>query len=275
MSDQIISTTRQENKEIFKDTKQNPQKKSLQTKAKFLNQQRNKHHPNSLLKLNSKIFRFNVLSIILFLLISISMPPIINSSQKNELRGLNDDTTNNYIILTIQGKGEQAIISESYTDLPNSIKINENTEITGTINRVQELDIDGLNTIKMTWTSKLTTCLKMFKDIPNLITADLTNFDFSIVNDMESMFEGCTFLKSVDLSNNDGSNVSRMTYMFRNCISLESVNFNNFKTQKIENIGQMFLNCENIRSIDLSSFETSNLLFISHIFSGCHSVIQI
>ena len=56
--------------------------------------------------------------------------------------------SDNYIILTIEGSGLKSIINSEYTPLPTKIKINENSEITGNIERTQNLDED-VNIIKL------------------------------------------------------------------------------------------------------------------------------
>ena len=71
----------------------------------------------------------------------------INASKKAEFRKL--DYANNYIMLTIEGSGSQKIISEEYSPLPDSVKINEKDEITEGINRVINLgSTDSLNIVK-------------------------------------------------------------------------------------------------------------------------------
>ena len=64
------------------------------------------------------------------------------------LRQLNHD---NYILITIQGKGEQAILSsENSNTLPYSIEINGNA-YTDTIGYTVKGLISETNDIKMTW----------------------------------------------------------------------------------------------------------------------------
>ncbi len=76
--------------------------------------------------------------------------------------------------------------------MPNRIQINGGGLIESP-SKEQTLG-SGRNTIKMIWDSKLATCKEMFKDLKDIISIDLTNFDFSSVSDMEGFFEGCTSL---------------------------------------------------------------------------------
>ena len=200
----------------------------------------------------------------------------INVSKKIDISLLNSE---NYIIMNIQGALEQPIlnneiIAEGNFILPNKIKINEGPETDITENIVQGLTLEN-NTIKLIWNNNISTFLiyrKMFKGLTNIINIDLTRFDFSNANSLESFFEGCNSLKSIDLSNADLKNVQNMNFMFRGCTSLISINFSNTKTNKLEKLIETFFGCENILSIDLSSFDTPNLLDLSNIFQLCHSL---
>ena len=201
-------------------------------------------------------------SIILLFIISFSIFSQIFASKKFESRGL---TTNNYIVLTIKKEGEiePTIINENFTSLTYDTLIYED-----------EVYSD-INIYKIMWKSPLTSCKDMFKNLTDIISINLTNFDFTSVIDMESFFEECSSLKSVDFGNNNAQNALNMNFMFKNCKSLVSVNLNNFKANKMKNLEQMFYGCENITSIDLSSFDTPELLYLNKVFYGCKSLTYI
>ena len=150
MLKEIIYTKFKERKEVFNNPEENIQKNSSQKGAKLFKEQnhnRIKHHIKSLIKSNQKKNSFNSILAILFLIFSISVISQINASKKAEFRKL--DYANNYIMLTIEGSGSQKIISEEYSPLPDSVKINEKDEITEGINRVINLgSTDSLNIVK-------------------------------------------------------------------------------------------------------------------------------
>ena len=50
---------------------------------------------------------------------------------------------------------------------------------------------------------QLTSCNSMFRGRTNITMIDLTNLDFSSVNNMESFFDGYSSLKTVDFNNKD------------------------------------------------------------------------
>lgn len=158
---------------------------------KISKRQRNKNNIKSIIKIKRNSKLCNCHWVIIFIIILISMFSLIYTSKKLEIRKL---STYNFIILTIQGNGTQSIINEGFNPLPSSIQINENEPITENINALQEITLD-INTIKLIWTSQLDSCQNMFRDQENITMIDLTNFDFSLITDMENFFEGCTSLK--------------------------------------------------------------------------------
>ena len=67
----------------------------------------------------------------------------------------------------------------------------------------------------------------MFSSCSSLTSLDLSNFDTSNVQYMESMFSSCSSLTSLDLSNFDTSKVSEMKHMFQNCSKLSNLTLGN------------------------------------------------
>lgn len=111
-------------------------------------------------------------------------------------------------------------------------------------------------------------CRNMFGGCYNLKELDLSNFDTSNVEDMNSMFEGCESLKELDLSNFDTDKVEDMSCMFNGCRALNYINLSNFNTSNVRNMKHMFRGCCVLRSLDLSNFDTSNARNMKHMFDG-------
>lgn len=63
----------------------------------------------------------------------------------------------------------------------------------------------------------------MFSSCSSLTSLDLSNFDTSNVQYMESMFSSCSSLTSLDLSNWNTTNVTNMDNMFSNCYKLSNL----------------------------------------------------
>jgi len=79
-------------------------------------------------------------------------------------------------------------------------------------------------------------------------------------------------IKLIDLSHFDSSSVNDIESKFLECSSLEEINFNNFNTSKITNMGSMFYKCSKLKSLDLSNFDTSKVEYMMNMFSGCTSL---
>ena len=179
----ILSFLKKENRVNYREHKKNLQKNNIIIRNRVLTEPskcKKKCNIKSLNMLNSKQFINDKGFIILLLIIFLSMFLQIYSSQRDELRKLSSD---NFIILTIEGIGDYYIINETFSPLPTSIKINDNEEITGTIDPLQTLTLTS-NTIKLTWNTQMTSCDSMFRGRTNITMIDLTNLDFSLVNNM-------------------------------------------------------------------------------------------
>ena len=103
----------------------------------------------------------------------------------------------------------------------------------------------------------------------------ISNFNTSLVNNMNSMFAACSSLKSLNLSNFDTSLVTRMDSMFFGCGSLEYIYISNFNTSLVNNMNSMFRYCSSLKSLNLSNFDTSLVTDIGRMFEECENLIYI
>ena len=108
-------------------------------------------------------------------------------------------------------------------------------------------------------TSKVTNMEAMFAGMPNLTTLNLSNFDTFKVTRMNSMFEGVSRLTTLNLSNFDTSKVTDMEAMFGYMYGLTSLNISNFDTSQVTNMRDMFSNMRNLTSLNLTNFNTSKV----------------
>ena len=104
---------------------------------------------------------------------------------------------------------------------------------------------------------------------------DLSKYDTSNVNNMESMFTDCSGLTSLDVSSFDTSKVNNMSWMFRSCGGLTSLAVTNFDTSKVTNMDYMFSDCSGLTSLDLSKFNTSMVTSMSNMFSFCSGLTSL
>jgi len=81
----------------------------------------------------------------------------------------------------------------------------------------------------------------LFSGCNELKSLDLSNFDTSLVTNMNNMFYGCSLLESLDISKFDTSLVTDMTSMFEQCSKLGYINMNDFSELDNLNTLNMFL----------------------------------
>ena len=208
---------------------------------------------------------FNIY-LIFFILINISI-----FSSKKISRNL--ILKNNEITITINQKGEHQIISDFYDKIPSLVKIN-GEEVNLESNKKYKF-ISNSNTIIMEWNYTITDCSKMFEELKNIISIDLSKFDASNVTNMYGMFYNCNDLKYInfrsptDLSFFDTSSVINMEGLFYNCSGLTSLDLSSFNTSSVNNMGELFYNCSGLTSLDLSSFNTSSVTDMNRLFYNC------
>ncbi len=91
----------------------------------------------------------------------------------------------------------------------------------------------------------------------------------SLVNNMESMFSGCSGIQSLDVSHFDTSNVTNMKQMFNLCGNLQTIDLASFNTGNVTDMSEMFSGCSKLTTLDLSRFDTGNVTNMNSMFSGC------
>ena len=97
-------------------------------------------------------------------------------SKKNNLKKL---YLINEIILTISGNGNQKILSDKFSKLPDEILVN-GVLTPPNINQVNGLT-NQINIITMRWNSTILDCSQMFLKLNNILNINLSNFDTSQV----------------------------------------------------------------------------------------------
>ena len=108
---------------------------------------------------------------------------------------------------------------------------------------------------------------RMFRDLSNLISLDVSSFDTSKATNMETMFSRMSNLTTLNLSNFDTSKVTSMIGMFFDTHELTSLNVSNFDTSQVTDMNGMFAGMS-LTSLNLSNFDTSKVTNMSYMFSG-------
>ena len=115
---------------------------------------------------------------------------------------------------------------------------------------------------------------RMFRDLSNLISLDVSSFDTSKVTNMEAMFAGMPSLTTLNLSNFDTSKVTSMIGMFFDTHELTSLNVSSFDTSNVTDMSRMF-GALNLTTLDLSNFDTSKVTNMSGMFDDMRSLISL
>ena len=137
---------------------------------------------------------------------------------------------------------------------PEKVYLNEDSSrMFRDLSNLISLDVSNFDT------SKVTNMEAMFAGMPSLTTLNLSNFDTSKVTRMNSMFEGVSRLTTLNLSNFDTSKVTNMEAMFGYMYGLTSLNISNFDTSQVTNMRDMFSNIRNLTSLSLTNFDTSKV----------------
>ena len=171
---------------------------------------------------------------------------------------LRELTVNSEINITINGTGNQYILSSSFQSIPNKIIVNGITQ-NSTNRYIQNLQ-ENINNISMIWNYKLTNCQGMFSGLSNIIKIDMTNFDISSVTDMSYMFSGCSSLKYLYINDLDTSSVTLINNMFSGCRSLVFLDLRNFDISSVSCVCGLFNGCSSLISLNINNFvETTKM----------------
>ena len=143
----------------------------------------------------------------------------------------------------------------------------------------------------------------LFSDCESLASLDLSSFNKTKIDSMESTFancknlkeikglnklktdslaslfrtfDGCHSLTSLNLSNFNTSRVWNMEYLFKEFYNLKEIEgLNNFKTYNVRSMNEMFRGCSNLISLNLSNFNPNKIEEIRQMFEGCSKLIYL
>ena len=157
------------------------------------------------------------------------------------------------------------ILHSSYA-CPSQVYLNGKIQNLSDCHSIQVDDIRS--EIKMVWNGPINSTYYMFHECIYINDVDLTNFDTSLVTNMEYMFYCCHSLTSINLSNLNTKNVKKMYNMFNHCYILVSINLGNFDTSMVNNMTQLFARSSLLEYINIKNFKETNNLSISGMFSN-------
>ena len=153
---------------------------------------------------------------------------------------------------------------------PEKVYLNEDSNrMFRDLSNLISLDVSSFDT------SKVTNMEAMFAGMPNLTTLNLSNFNTSQVTSMISMFAGMSRLTTLNLSNFDTSKVTNMEEMFGYMYGLTSLNLSDFDTSQVTNMRDMFSNMRNLTSLNLTTFNTSKVTNMRAMFGYMYGLTSL
>ena len=112
-------------------------------------------------------------------------------------------------------------------------------------------------------------CVRMFNELNDLVSIDMSSVNTSLVESMAYMFRYCEKLTDLNMSGWDTSNVESMSNMFAYAYKLANINFPaGWNTSNVTNMNGMFAFCESLATLDLSKFNTSEVEDMGSMFYG-------
>lgn len=126
-------------------------------------------------------------------------------------------------------------------------------------------------------TQNVTDMSYMFASCSNssFTTLDLSTWNFSKVQNFQSMFSSCSYLAEIKFGDVDTSSATNMSYMFYQCNRLKTVNLAAFDTGNVKNMDYMFYYCYTIPSLDLSTWDFSKVESMNYMFYYCSGIKEL
>ena len=106
----------------------------------------------------------------------------------------------------------------------------------------------------------------------NLAFVDFSNFDSSLITDMNSLFKGCKSLENIIISNLNTSSVNNMNSMFYGCTELKYLDISNFNTLELVDVSEMFSGCSSLLYLDISNFDMIKIQYSENIFNEVNNL---
>ena len=172
----------------------------------------------------------------------------------------------NNVTLKVKRTGNIYILNNNYY-CPSEVFLNGNSIGRGNMDNCHITTIRDLNTeIKLVWDNIYSSTSYMFSGCSYIEKIDMTNFNTSLVTNMNDMFASCTSLNSLIVSNFDTSKVRSFERMFYQCESLTSINLESFTNPSATTLAYMFYDCKNLEYINIKNFDEKENLDLNYMF---------
>ena len=185
---------------------------------------------------------------------------------KNNLLIIKKLYSSDYVAkVKIKGKGIQNILCPEIKNIdeqtyPNEIFIKNETYIINNTGGSYFINSEeDENFIIMKWYNYSNSTRGMFENCINIIEIDLTEFDLSLIINMDNTFWNCKSLISIKFGNYSTPLLNSTFGVFNNCFRLSSIDLSMFNTENVIDMGLMFYNCSNLKSLIISNFKTDKV----------------
>ena len=191
---------------------------------------------------------------------------IKNKTTKCENEDIIDIKSNNYILLEYGNQtyypngfiynGNENNAYRKDNNIEFILKENEIYKYTGE----EELNIEAGTWIKIFFSKPINTLESFFdksfdENVENIVFIDFSYFDSSSINNINSLFKGCSSLKSIDLSYIKTSLIKSMEQLFASCTSLKIINMSNLDLKNIAEYSSLFSGTNNLKYIILNNIQ--------------------
>ncbi|MBQ6395165.1 MAG: BspA family leucine-rich repeat surface protein, partial [Atopobiaceae bacterium] len=113
----------------------------------------------------------------------------------------------------------------------------------------------------------------LLRDLPNMVSADLSGLDTSQVRLLSYLFADSPSLTTVDVSSLDVSSVRNMEDVFFKCPMLTEVDLSGWDTSSVTSVVCMFAFCSSLKTIYAGDTCTLNNAFGWRMFIDCDSLV--
>lgn len=107
-------------------------------------------------------------------------------------------------------------------------------------------------------------------------SVDLSDIDVSKITDMSKLFYKFDYLEKINVSGWDISNVETLESCFAEMKNLKEIDgLDDWDLSKVKNINAMFYKCKSLTKLDLSGWDTKSIISMDAVFSYCENLKEI
>ena len=209
----------------------------------------------------------NFINILLYLILFSLYIQFCFSKDINNKRKLEYE---NEITIKIFGSGENFVVYQWETITPDEVYVDG--ELKGTSTKKVDLGEEEKEyTVTLKWNTPQKNFYRLFFYL-NILEVDISKLDTSQIENMSSMFKGCSQLTSLNFGNINTATLTSMAEMFYGCSKLTSLDLNAFDTSNVNDMMNMFYQCKKLEELHIESFDTSNVVDMTSMFYECISL---